>query len=254
MSDGNRHRPRFSQPPDETFQAAKRGNRRAIERIVENYRYLVKWVAARYFVPGWESEDLEQEGFLCLLEILQQFDPSKSKFSTYLAKCIGMRLCNHGQKDGLIRTPSFEGALVRKTTKKARELARYVRSLERVAERDVTSLADNPLEQLLAREEQEQAKKELAQRIADLEQLPKRSRNIVLRRLFGETLQQIGKRYRITKQRAQQVYERAVNSLPDPGGYHFRLANLPADWVPKEAQRWWREGGGEKTSSRRRAR
>jgi len=231
--------PRFTQPPAEVFEAAKAGDRNAVETIVENYRYLVKWMAGRYFVPGWEFEDQEQTGFVCLLEALQSFDPTKAKFSTYLAKVIGVKLSNHARRDGIIRTPTLDTLALRKTTRKALELARHVASLDRLHPtgdgKHLASVSLNPVVLVLANEERDLARKEVERRIDNLKRIPDlRSRDIVLRRLFGAKLEDIGKHYKITKQCVQQRYKNAMGWLPDPREYDLRLDRFAVGWLPDE--------------------
>jgi len=59
--------------------AARAGDRRARERVVEHYLPVVRSVAFRYHDLGLGLDDLVQEGSLGLLEAIQRFDPSRGR-------------------------------------------------------------------------------------------------------------------------------------------------------------------------------
>jgi RNA polymerase sigma factor (sigma-70 family) len=58
--------------------AARGGDRRARDRVVEHYLPVVRSIAFRYRELGLGLDDLVQEGSLGLLEAIQRFDPSLS--------------------------------------------------------------------------------------------------------------------------------------------------------------------------------
>lgn len=86
---------------------ARRGDRVARTRLVEDHMGLVRWVALRYRNRGLPPEDLVQEGAIGLLTAIDEFDPSRgAAFSTYafwrIRAAITHALTARGQ---LIRVP-----------------------------------------------------------------------------------------------------------------------------------------------------
>lgn len=66
------------------LEAAKRGDRRARERLVASHLDLVRSVAMHYRGLGLPFEDLVQEGSLGLLEAIELYDPDRgADFDTY---------------------------------------------------------------------------------------------------------------------------------------------------------------------------
>jgi len=234
--------PKLSQPPDEVFDAARAGDAEAVGAIVENYRYLVKWVASRWFVPGFEFEDIEQEGFVCLLESLQPFNPSKAKFSTYFITSFHHRLSDRVSQGDLLRIPrKYSGP--NSTIQRARESARHVASLDYVgssrgmedalATRACPQLG--PADAMMANEDRDAAKIEIERRIADLRLIPDaRQRDIVLRRLFGAEFPEIAAHYGVSRQRAWQLFQKGLEYLPNADDYGLRLSRFPVGWLPDE--------------------
>jgi len=63
---------------------AQKGDGWARSRLVDRYQGLVAHIASHYHCPGFEREDLLQEGVLGLLRALESFDPCRGcGFSTY---------------------------------------------------------------------------------------------------------------------------------------------------------------------------
>lgn len=67
---------------------ARGGDKAAEERLLNKYTSLVKAIAARFFLSGGESEDLEQEGMVGLYFALGSFEKGGANFSTYAYACI----------------------------------------------------------------------------------------------------------------------------------------------------------------------
>ena len=66
------------------LEAAKRGDRRARERLVANHLHVVRSVAFHYRGLGLPFDDLMQEGSLGLLEAIDLYDPARGTgFETY---------------------------------------------------------------------------------------------------------------------------------------------------------------------------
>ncbi|MCL6646583.1 MAG: sigma-70 family RNA polymerase sigma factor [Dehalococcoidia bacterium] len=63
---------------------AQRGDVGARQRLVDYYGGLIAHIASQYRCPGFERDDLFQEGVLGLLRALRGFDPTRGcRFSTY---------------------------------------------------------------------------------------------------------------------------------------------------------------------------
>jgi RNA polymerase sigma factor (sigma-70 family) len=87
--------------------AAKAGDRRARQRLVELHMGLVRSVAYRYRDLGLPLDDLVQEGAIGLLDAVARFEPSRgASFATYARWCvrraITRALTDHGR---LVRRP-----------------------------------------------------------------------------------------------------------------------------------------------------
>ena len=66
------------------FEAARRGDRRARERLVAEHLAIVRSIALRYRNLGLSVDDLVQEGSLGLLEAIDRYEPERSPdFDSY---------------------------------------------------------------------------------------------------------------------------------------------------------------------------
>jgi len=66
------------------FEAARRGDRRARERLVAEHLAIVRSIALRYRNLGVSVDDLTQEGALGLLEAIDRYEPARSSdFESY---------------------------------------------------------------------------------------------------------------------------------------------------------------------------
>ena len=73
---------------DEKLAVLARTDKRARERLLNKYTPLVKSVAARFFIHGGETQDLEQEGMMGLNSAINSFeDGCGAVFSTYAYAC-----------------------------------------------------------------------------------------------------------------------------------------------------------------------
>lgn len=73
---------------EESVFAAQSGDKGEEERLLNKYSPLVKSVAARFFLAGGESEDLEQEGMVGLYSAINGYSAGSANFSTYAYVCI----------------------------------------------------------------------------------------------------------------------------------------------------------------------
>ena len=70
---------------------------------IEQYKEMVKIIAAKYKSSGIEQEDLYQEGYLAVLKALPTFEEGKgAKIETYLSTCINNRLIDVIRKNKTI--------------------------------------------------------------------------------------------------------------------------------------------------------
>jgi RNA polymerase sigma-B factor len=78
------------------FSAARDGDRRAREELVERYLDLARHLARRYQRAAVAVEDLEQVASLALVKAIDAFDPTRgTRFSSYAVPCISGALKRH---------------------------------------------------------------------------------------------------------------------------------------------------------------
>ena len=242
---------------EEELMLAKRcaqGDAEAIRTMVNSNLRLVVSVAKEYAGRGVPLLDLIQEGSIGLLAAAKNFDYTQQcRFSTYATKWIrqGVDRCvlNHG---GMIRVPLHTMEKMRKLVAIRNLLmqesgsepsvsdiaARADMSPEKAAELlslvpEVWSL-DNPagedtnLQQLLenlqaAQPYEELVRKELSRTLDSLLRLLPERQSLVLRLHFGMeddkclSLEQIGKRLGISKERVRQIKQQAIRKLHELG-------------------------------------
>jgi RNA polymerase primary sigma factor len=220
----------------------------ARQKIVEANQRLVIGIARRYPHPGLDFLDLVQEGNLGLMRAADRFDPELGfRFGTYatwwVRQSIGRLLAEQG---GSVRIPPHVQESLHKLKRLSRrmvvqtgqeptveQLAHSLgKSPERIGEilsaRGFTVSADSPVGDsedaatLLDFIPDPHAKpdEEADQRVRfsilqeALEALNPREREIVeLRFQDGLTLQDVGDRFSITRERARQLQEQAIGKL-----------------------------------------
>ena len=219
------------------------------EMVRANVR-LVSVLARRYRHPTLSFLDLFQEGTIGLLRAVEKYDPERNiKFSTYATWWIWQQLGRAADTQGaLIRTPVHWNQLRRRVSRDARTLAGENDGplsredlaaangmdrarLETMAQAFQFVSTDAPLsddddrilETMLAAdgiEPEEQAfKAGLRERLeVALRQLPERE-HMILRQRFGldhdasETLEEIGARLAVSRERVRQLENRALKRL-----------------------------------------
>ena len=67
---------------------AQDNNSHAISEIVFRYLSMVRYMATKYGLPGMESDDIIQEGFLGLMKAIKLYQAEKGSFKTFSKICI----------------------------------------------------------------------------------------------------------------------------------------------------------------------
>jgi RNA polymerase sigma-32 factor len=225
--------------------AWKAGDARAGERLVGACLPFVASLAFEYRLWGIPMEDLVQQGSLGLLRAASKFDPKKKcRLSTYAAYWIraeireytvrafrvvrigttkserralrAYRTTGAGDAESLA---SVSGLSVERAARLlpllgARETSLDARNDDRRARvENMASPIDNPEEQAEAHEARDRARE--AVRFA-LEDLSEREKLIVRERLMADepkTLQELGSRLGVSKERVRQIEERVHDKL-----------------------------------------
>ncbi|MEK6855434.1 MAG: sigma-70 family RNA polymerase sigma factor [Nanoarchaeota archaeon] len=192
--DVNKNRIKFYTEDEQRvlFDRARRGDRAAIEEISISYFPLVNRLAWKFANRENLFDDLVQEGRVGLLRSIEKYDPSmNTKFITYAYYCISRQIMN---------------SKIAEDKRRARESYFVTRNPYscNTEERDIC-------DEIIDEEEKLTLK-------ASVKKLRPLCRDIIIRR-FGlngfreRTLEQVGEKYGLTKERIRQIQEKALREL-----------------------------------------
>ena len=243
--------------------AIERGDQRAHRRLIESNLRLVVSVARRYSGRGLSFLDLIQEGNLGLMKAVDRYDWRLGhRFSTYatwwIRQSVTRALADQGRT---IRVPAQVVDTINRMSRVERQLSQKlgraptieelaaemelkpekVEHLKRVAQEpvslavhvgeDATELGELIEDERGIRPGEDMAFEQRNERVADLiARLPYRERTILELRygLGGEeahTLEEVGRRFGVTRERVRQIETRTLRRLA-ASGEHADLRHL----------------------------
>jgi len=243
--------------------AIERGDQRAHRRLIESNLRLVVSVARRYSGRGLSFLDLIQEGNLGLMKAVDRYDWRLGhRFSTYatwwIRQSVTRALADQGRT---IRVPAQVVDTINRMSRVERQLSQKlgraptieelavemelkpekVEHLKRVAQEpvslavhvgeDATELGELIADERGVRPGEDMAIAQRNERVADLiARLPYRERTILELRygLSGEeahTLEEVGRRFGVTRERVRQIETRTLRRLAAQGE-HADLRHL----------------------------
>lgn len=78
---------------NEIITKIKKGDKKALDYLLDKYTDVVSMKAGKYFIVGAEKEDIIQEGLIGLFKAIKSFNPEKqSSFKTFANLCIERQL------------------------------------------------------------------------------------------------------------------------------------------------------------------
>jgi RNA polymerase primary sigma factor len=216
------------------------GDMEARERMINSNLRLVRWIASKYINRGLSIFDLIQEGNIGLIKAVEHFRPNRGiRFSTYatlwVKRSIERALANHSRT---IRLPVHISSDLNRFAWVAKSLLQelgydptdeeiatrmnieveYVRKLRGVVKRTYPingSLRDEHSDELFGLFEDIERSKQVS---SWLELLTDIERTVIILR-FGLndedtlTLESIGKRFGVTRERIRQIEAKAIEKL-----------------------------------------
>lgn len=198
-------------------QKARTGDKKARDTLVNaNLRFVIT-IAKKYQVPGWDIEDLVNEGCIGFMTAIDHFDISNGcRLITYAAwwirQSIGRAICERGRTIRLPQNKAKElggkyNVLSLDTPVESQDSDSSKKISDCIADMRIQSAEDDAIYHIL--------KEEVAKA---LESLSKREAE-VLRMRYGfnsrepMTLEKIGDRWNLSKERIRQIEDKALRKL-----------------------------------------
>jgi len=161
-----------------------------ISELLESNLNLIRFFAGRLKKPDWLTQDeYEAELLLAIYRSAQTFDPAIAKFSTYAYH--GMRLCRQGIMD---KRGRGKESLYARSIYKADGSTIDVEDRCDPGKRENAAHAENVVGKLL-------------------KSLDGNRKRVVLLRLEGNTLDEIGEILKCSRQRVSDIYSSAISRL-----------------------------------------
>lgn len=173
-------------------------DREARDRLIQSQLPWVVKIAIQNWRPGHDVDDLVGVGLSALLVCLHRFDARKGRLTTFCYRPVKWRIQAHIRKFSAIVSRPF--TIPRRTDLLAKWKAAQRRQ-------------DMPLEIGCSEPARDGLGLELQQLHEAVEHLPPRLREVVRRRLSGETLEAIGNSYGVSKERVRQLHDLALRYL-----------------------------------------
>lgn len=79
-------------PDEEAVLLAQQGNKEVLEHMLIRYRNFVYSRSKKYYLSGWEKEDVVQEGMIGLYNAVMTYKPGKSSFKVFAGLCVTRRM------------------------------------------------------------------------------------------------------------------------------------------------------------------
>lgn len=70
------------------LQKAKEGDRGAVESIINQFTHFILKESSKYYIKGFEYEDLVQHGYLSVIKAIHQYKDPKKNFNAYCIMAI----------------------------------------------------------------------------------------------------------------------------------------------------------------------
>ncbi len=160
-----------------------------------------------------DQDDLLQIARMAALECLKRFEPDRGyRFLTFASKKSTWALVQHCSTGGMIRVPTKQNfGNIRPALQRQAKKAKAVTSLDASAggDRSVHEFIPDPRQ--IEREIEDREEHRLLYDAID--RLSKRERTIIVERIDGKTLSQIGHLIGLTKERVRQIEKTAYDQI-----------------------------------------
>lgn len=135
----------------ETILKAKQGDANAMNDICTEYKGLVKSIASKFYLVGGDNEDLLQEGMIGLFKAVNNYDPNKGAFPSFVKTCVLRQII---------------GVVKKANDNKNRGLYNYV-ELSQIY--DIAQIGGSPLDVLIEKEGREKIYQTISTKLSSLE-------------------------------------------------------------------------------------